>query len=117
LWLMGSYLLWVVVRAAFWHLLGAVGLGPDHYGFCTEPYGHWQDKHHTRWLDRPADKSADYVYKARLRGLCMGGRDGGYSVHVHKALYVLAPLGSWEDDDQSLWQGHQRYPVPGSFEF
>ena len=28
---------------------------------------------------------------------------------------------SWEDDDQSLWQGHQRYPVPPlrvmSFEF
>ena len=30
---------------------------------------HYQNKHHTWWRERPADKSAGYAYKARLRGL------------------------------------------------
>jgi hypothetical protein len=29
----------------------------------------YKNRHHTRWRERPADKSAGYVYKARLRGL------------------------------------------------
>jgi hypothetical protein len=68
-----SYLVVLVVLVAFGHCVGALGL-EDHCGFGTEPCEHWQSKYHTRWRERPADKSAGYAYKARLRGLCVGGR-------------------------------------------
>ncbi|HYP40807.1 MAG TPA: hypothetical protein VEX13_10650 [Chloroflexia bacterium] len=32
---------------------------------------HWRNRHDARWIERPADKSAGYAYKARLRGLAL----------------------------------------------
>jgi hypothetical protein len=36
---------------------------------CPADNENYQNKHHTRGIERPADKSAGYSYKARLRGL------------------------------------------------
>jgi hypothetical protein len=56
------------------------------------------------------------AWYARSEILRFAQNDKGEWVGALYALYVgkgaSALLWELEDDDQSLWQGHQRYPVP-----
>ena len=92
-WLVGSYLVMGCGPGGLWHCVGAVGL-EDHYGFCTELYGH------CKISSIPGGESARQINlratssEARLRGLWLVIEYAGYVVHVHEARYLVAPCGS-----------------------